>query len=82
MGDQIGKVVHFYPKISVAIIELTGSLKVGDKIVIGEGDDAFEHTVSSMEYEHKKLEEAKAGDSVGIKVDQRPTGHAKVFRTD
>lgn len=77
---QIGKVIHFYDKIGVAAIDLTAALKVGDTITIGEGDDAFEQKVESMQIEHDKVEKAKKGDSIGIKVDQSITGKAKVFK--
>lgn len=33
----IGMVSHFYPKISVAVVDLTDALKVGDKISIERG---------------------------------------------
>jgi len=72
MADKkpVGKVTHFYPKISVAVIELTGSLKVGDKIEIGKNEeDAFQQTVGSMQMEHKPVETAKKGDAIGMKVD-------------
>ena len=66
----IGKVTHFFSKISVAIVKLDESLKVGDKIKIQKGEHSFEQTVDSMQIEHDKIEEAKAGQEVGIKVSQ------------
>jgi putative protease len=65
----VGKVVHFYPKISVAVVELTKGLKVGDKIEISKNEETFEQTVGSMQVEHKQVEKAKAGDAVGLKLD-------------
>lgn len=64
----IGKVTHFFPKIGVAVVELTAPLKVGDKIEIGGKSEPFEMTVESMQIEHKNIPHAKAGDSVGMKV--------------
>lgn len=71
MADKkvVGKVVHFYPKISVAVVELTKGLKVGDKIEISKNEETFEQTVDSMQVEHKQVEKAKAGDAVGLKLD-------------
>lgn len=66
----IGKVIHYYDKIAVAIVRLTKKLAVGDQVKFVRGEDAFEQTVASMEIEHGKLTEAKAGMEVGIKVDQ------------
>lgn len=67
----IGKVTHYYDKIGVAIIELSGSLKQGETIKIVGKDGEFTQTVSSMQYEHQPIESAKKGQSVGIKVDQK-----------
>jgi len=67
----IGKVSHYYDKAGVAIVELQDALKVGDRIRIERGEDIFEQEVSSMQVEYKSVEEAKKGDSVGVKVDQK-----------
>lgn len=65
---EIGKIAHFYPKINVAVVELTGGLKKGDKISIEGHDNVVEQTVESMQIEHKDIEKAKAGQSIGMKV--------------
>lgn len=77
----IGKVTHYFGKIEVAVIELSDSLKVGDniRIVGGEGVD-FTQTVESMEVEHEKVEKAKAGDSLGLKVSEKVREGYKVYR--
>lgn len=66
----IGKVIHYYDKISVAIVKLGKKLSVGKTVKFVKGDSVFEQKVESMEMEHGKLTEAKPGDEVGIKVDQ------------
>jgi len=67
--EKIGKVRHYFDKISVAVIELTGNLKVGDTIEIGNDEEnAFRQEVTSMEVDHNPVEEAKAGDEIGMKV--------------
>jgi putative protease len=67
----IGKVIHYYDKAGVAIVELQAELKVGERIRIERGDKSFTQEVSSMQKEHQSLEKAKIGDQVGIKVDQK-----------
>jgi putative protease len=67
----IGKVTHFFSNIGVAIIELDGSLKVGDRIKMVVGDSEIEKDVDSMEVDHKKIQEAKKGDVVGIKIGEK-----------
>jgi len=65
---QIGRIVHHFGKISVGIIELTDSLKVGDTIHIKGAHDDFTQPIDSIQIEHAKVAEAQAGDAVGIKV--------------
>jgi len=66
---EIGKITHYYDKIGVAIIELTGELKVGDTITI-KGKEEFDQEVSSMQVNHEQVETAKAKDVIGVKVDK------------
>jgi putative protease len=68
---EVGRITHFFSKISVAVIELTDSLAVGDTIAIKGPTTDFEQTVDSMQIEHENVREAKAGQSVGLKVAQR-----------
>lgn len=71
--DPIGKVVHYYDHLGVAIVDLEkGGLKVGQSIKFQHGEDEFTQTIGSLQIEHKEVEEVKAGDSFGLKVD-KPT---------
>lgn len=79
-GKLIGKVSHYFSKIGVAVIDLSDSLKVGDIIRIVGGETDFTQTVGSMQSEHQNIEEAKAGDSIGIKVDQKVREDYKVYK--
>jgi putative protease len=64
----IGKIAHFYGKISVAVVELTDKLSVGDEISIEGPSTNFTQTVDSMQIEHKNIKDAKKGDSIGLRV--------------
>ena len=64
----VGRIKHYYPKINVAVVELNARLSIGDKILIKGGTTNFEQTVDSMQMEHKNVEKAESGQSVGIKV--------------
>jgi putative protease len=79
-GKLIGRVSHYFSKIGVAVIELSDSLKIGDTVRITGGQTDFNQTVESMEAEHQKLEEAKPGDSIGIKVGQKVREDYKVYK--
>lgn len=79
-GKLVGKITHYFSKIEVAVIELSDTLKVGDTIRIVGGQTDFTQTIESMEIEHKKVEEAKAGDSIGLKVGQKVREGYKVYK--
>ena len=68
---KIGRVTHFFSKISVAVIELTTPLSIGDTIVFKGPNTDFEQAVDSMQIEHENVEKAEAGQSIGLKVTQR-----------
>ncbi len=79
-GKLIGRVAHYFGKIGVAVVELSDKLKVGETIRIVGGETDFNQTVESMEIEHEKVQEAKAGDSVGLKVSQKVKEGYKVYK--
>lgn len=68
---EVGRITHFFSKISVAVIELSKPLKVGDTIVVKGPTTDFEQPVDSMQIEHKEVQKAEAGQSIGLKVLQR-----------
>jgi len=68
---EVGHVSHFFTKINVAVIELGAPLAVGDTILIKGPTTDFEQVVGSMQIEHENIERAKAGQSIGLKVEQR-----------
>ncbi len=75
----IGKVTHFFSKISVAGIELSGALKVGDRISIEGATTNFEETINSMQIDNKGVTEAKPGDVIGIKVKDKTRAGDNVY---
>jgi len=79
---EVGKVTHFYDKISVVVVELSGNLRVGDKVHIQGAHDDFEQVVESMQLEHKDVKEGKKGEAVAIKVDQLVHKNDKVFKAE
>ena len=69
--EKIGTVSDFFARPVVAAIELTAGLKMGDKIRIKGHTTDLELTVDSMQINNVAVEEAKAGDSIGVKVSER-----------
>ena len=80
-GKLIGKVVHYFDKIEVAVIALDAPLKVGDTIRIAGGEATdFTQEIDSMEVEHEKVKSAKKGDEVGTKVKEKVRDGYKVYK--
>ncbi len=76
---EIGKVIHYFDKIGVSVLKLDAALKVGETIhILGPKTD-FQQPVDSMQVEHENIEEAKAGESVGLKVLEPVREGDKVF---
>ncbi|MHC4843638.1 MAG: EF-Tu/IF-2/RF-3 family GTPase [Planctomycetota bacterium] len=78
--ELIGEVSDFFAHPVVAGIELTGKVKVGDKILIKGHTTDLEMTVDSLQIEHESVPEAKKGDSIGIKVSDRVRAGDKVYK--
>jgi len=77
---EIGLIVDFFARPVVAAIQLTGELKVGDKIHIKGHTTDMEVVVSSMQIHNQSVSVAKAGDSVGIKVSDKVRHGDKVYK--
>lgn len=80
MEEEIGKVTHYYEKIGVVVVELSGSIKINDRIAIKGKITDFEQNVGSIQIEHNAVESAKSGDAIGLKVEQRAVEGDTVYR--
>jgi hypothetical protein len=67
---QVGHIIHFFSKISVAVVELTAPLTVGDRILVKGPATDFEQVIESMQIEHANIQRAEAGQSIGLKTAQ------------
>lgn len=76
----IGKVSDFFAHPVVAGIELTGTLKLGDKIHIKGHTTDMELTVDSMQVDNENVTEVKPGDSIGIKISDRARRGDTVYK--
>ena len=68
ISKQIGTVSNYFDHVKVAAIKLTAPLKIGDIVEFKGGEVDFEQKISSMQIQHEKVEKAKKGDEIGIKV--------------
>ena len=78
--EVIGTVSDFFAHPVVAAIELTASLKVGDKIRIKGHTTDLELNVDSMQINNEPVQEAKAGDSIGVKVPEKVRDGDTVYK--
>jgi len=70
--SKIGEVVKFFAGPSVAAVVITeGVLKTGNTLHFKGRTTDFSHEVQSMQVDNQPVEEARTGDSVGIKVPER-----------
>ncbi len=67
---EIGHITHFFPRISVAVVELTSPITIGDTILIKGPNTDFEQTVDSMQIDRNPIQKAESGQSIGLKVAQ------------
>jgi putative protease len=79
-GDLIGKVIHAYDKINVAVLRLNQDLKIGDSVHFHGHSTDFQQEIASMQVEHQAITEAKAGTEVAVKVKERVRSGDSVYR--
>ncbi len=76
----VGEVVHWYDKIGVAVVKLAGVLRIGDKIKIKRGEEEFDDSVSSLQFDHQPIEAGKKGQEVAVKLSKPAKEGASVFK--
>ena len=77
---EVGHILHFFSKINVAVLELTAPLAVGDRILVKGPSTDFDQIVESMQIEHKNIQKAETGQSVGLKTAQRARERDVVYK--
>jgi translation elongation factor EF-Tu-like GTPase len=79
--EKIGEVVKFFAKPSVAAVKITkGELHIRDTIKIFGHTTDVTHIVDSMEVNNQSVDQAVAGDYIGIKVADRVRPGDEVFK--
>ena len=78
---ELGIVSNYFGKIGVAAIRIDqGTLSVGETIRVKGHTSDFTMPIDSMQIEHLKVQTAKAGETVGLKVPQKCHQHDKVLK--
>ena len=79
--EEVGVVVKFFAKPSVAAIQVTrGTIKVGDVLKYSGHTTDFTETVTSMQVDNASVEGVEAGAMVGIQVKERVRENDRVYK--
>jgi putative protease len=78
-GDAIGRVTHYFSHLSVAAVNLSAPLEVGQRIHIKGHTTDIVQTVESMEVDHQAVDRAGPGDDVALKVDDHVRDHDMIY---
>jgi hypothetical protein len=68
----IGHITHYYDKIKVGVIKLSGTLSVGDCITYETSEGRYEQVVESLEIDRKPVFKAGRGKEIGLKLRKIP----------
>lgn len=80
LKERVGKIMHYFDRIGVAVIELEGNLSEGDSLSIEKDGNAFEQKAASMQIDRKPVKSAGKGEAIGMKVLQAARPGAEVYR--
>ena len=78
--EEIGRVSSFFAHPSVAVIDLTAPLKLGETVYIKGHTTDFQQAVESMQVDRAPVQQVQAGASVGLKVTGRCRKHDVVYK--
>ncbi|MDD3031138.1 MAG: translation elongation factor-like protein [Atribacterota bacterium] len=79
--ELVGHVIDYFAKIGVAAIEIeSGEIRIGDTLQFRGHTTDFTQEIESMQIENEHIDRAIAGDSVGIKVEERVRGGDEVYK--
>lgn len=78
--ELVGEISHWFDNISVAGIRLSGDLAVGDCVhIIGHTTD-LKQEITSMQLDNQEVDQANAGDEIGVRLNGRARPGDDVFR--
>jgi putative protease len=75
----IGRVIHYWARLGVAGVELSDSLKMDDWVHFRGATTDFQQRVTSMQINHRFVNQAHAGQQVGILVADRARAGDTVY---
>jgi len=78
--QEIGRVTHYFARLGVAVLSLTGDLTVGDKIHVHGRSTDLQQSVDSMQIEHQSVTQVGPGQEVALHVIERVREGDLVYR--
>ena len=79
--ELVGHVIDYFAKIGVAAIDIeSGEIRIGDELQFTGHTTDFSQEIESMQIDKEEVDIASAGDSVGIKVEERVRGGDEVYK--
>jgi putative protease len=76
---MIGEITHYFSNINVAVVRLSEDIKSGIKVSIEGTTTNIQQSFDSMQIDRKDVAEAKKGQMIGVKVQDRVRPGDKVF---
>ncbi|MBT4935912.1 hypothetical protein HOL21_01900 [Candidatus Woesearchaeota archaeon] len=76
-----GKVTHYYDKIGVAVVLVDKIMRKGDKVQIGKRS-FFKQKITSMQINKERVDIARKGKEIGLKVKDRVRVGDRIFKIE
>src|SRR3989338_2207101 len=80
--EAIGEVTHFFGHVPAAAVKLKKPLKIGETVHIKGHTTDIIIQIGSMQVNHKPVQAAKKGESIGIQVSQKCREHDVVYKVN
>lgn len=78
---KVGKVINYYEKIGVTIVELSGSLAVGDTIKIyKDGEEVLVQKINEILLNQKSVVSAERHDMVALHLNANVKKESEVYK--
>ncbi len=78
--EVLGKITHFFPHVNAGVIKLEKPVSAGQEIYIKGHTTDFKEKIESMQIERVPVQEAKAGDEIGVLVKKRVRAGDTVYK--
>jgi putative protease len=78
--EEVGRIAGFFAHPSVAVIELTAPLRIGDLIYVKGHTTDFQQRVESLQVDQNAVQEGLPAQRIGLKVSGRCRKHDLVYK--